>query len=70
MYQLSDDVPGRAGVPEGMVEPSRRWTVLSTQERRIREEPKWFFAAGPSPAEPWPTEPPERREPASPATVT
>lgn len=38
MHQLTDGVPGGAGVPEGMVGLSRRWTVLSSHERQIWDD--------------------------------
>ncbi len=38
VHQLTDGAPGRAGVPEGMVELNRRRTVLSSHEQQIGDD--------------------------------
>ncbi len=45
VHQLTDGAPGRAGVPEGMVELDRRRTVLSSHEQQIGDDTERFRAA-------------------------
>jgi hypothetical protein len=45
VHQLTDGAPGRAGVPEGMVELNRRRTVLSSHEQQIGDDIERFRAA-------------------------